>query len=109
MIYNDGYETDSNLRFVRCPKCGNEEFSNNAQYCRICGFQAYNECEGYYDQDQCEQITHKNVGNARYCESCGQPTVLLKAKLLKHYTEVQAAMEKQEVEEISFDTDDLPF
>ena len=31
MIYKDGYETDSNLRFVSCPKCGNEENSKVAK------------------------------------------------------------------------------
>jgi len=51
MIYNDGYITDSNLRFMSCPRCGNEEYSEEAVFCRICGFSAYNDCEGYYDND----------------------------------------------------------
>ena len=42
MIYRDCYETDSNLRFVNCPRCGNEEYSEDAKYCRICGFSAFN-------------------------------------------------------------------
>ena len=33
MIYRDGYETDKNLRFVSCPRCGNEEYSESAMYC----------------------------------------------------------------------------
>lgn len=109
MIYRDGYETDNNLRFVSCPRCGNEEYSQNAQYCRICGFYAYNECEGYYDQEQCEHINHRNAGNARYCEFCGQPTMLLKEKLLKPYTEVQGTQDVQEDEDLPFDTDSFPF
>lgn len=109
MIYRDGYATDNNLRFVSCPKCGNEEYSQNALYCRICGFSAYNECEGYYDQEQCEHINHRNVGNARYCEYCGQPTMLLKEKLLKPYTEVQGTQDVQEDEDLPFDTDSFPF
>lgn len=108
MIYNDGYETDSNLRFVSCPKCGNEEYSENAVYCRICGFSAYNECEGYYDNDEGEHVSHRNVGNARYCEFCGQPTMLFKEKLLKSYTEVQAVGNAQDDEKLLFDTD-FPF
>lgn len=91
MIYNDGYETDENLKFVRCPKCGNEEYSQNAQYCRICGFSVYNECEGCCDYDeygnQGMYQVHRNAGNARYCEFCGQPTMLFKENLLKPYTD----------------------
>lgn len=110
MIYNDGYETDNNLRFVRCPRCGNEEYSQDARYCRICGFSVYNECEGDYDQDEygnqgIYQI-HRNAGNARYCEFCGQPTMLLKEKLLKSYIE---AMTDTDENPTFFDGDDLPF
>jgi hypothetical protein len=70
-------------------------------YCRICSFQVYNNCEGYYDNDLGEHVSHRNVGNARYCEFCGQPTVLFKEKLLKPYTEVQE--EQEEEEPFSFD------
>ena len=110
MIYNDGYETDNNLRFLRCPRCGNEEYSQGAQYCRICGFTAYNECEGGYEQDEygnqgIYQI-HRNQGNARYCEFCGQPTILLKEKLLKPYNEVTTSID---VNLDILDGDDLPF
>lgn len=110
MIYNDGYETDNNLRFVRCPRCGNEEYSQDARYCRICGFPVYNECEGDYDQDEygnqgIYQI-HRNAGNARYCEFCGQPTMLLKEKLLKPYIEVTTDADENPA---VFDGDDLPF
>ena len=56
MIYRDGYATDNNLRFLKCPKCGNEEYSGDAKYCRICGFSSYNECEGSPEYD--------NFGNA---------------------------------------------
>lgn len=115
MIYNDGYKTDNDLRFLSCPKCGNEEYSQNAQYCRICGLSAYNECEGSPEQDNFGNVidfhVHRNVGNARYCEFCGQPTMLFKEKLLKPYTEVQAvaAPAVQEDDEIPFDTDNFPF
>lgn len=104
MIYKDGYETDSNLRFVNCPRCGNEEYSEDAKYCRICGFSAYNECEGSPECDNFGNAidfnVHRNVGNARFCEYCGKPTMLLNEKLLKPYTKVQEA---QQVDE------DLPF
>jgi hypothetical protein len=97
---------DGNLRFVSCLRYGNEEYSENAMYCCICGFQVYNECEGYYDNDLGEHVSHRNVGNARYCEFCGQPTMLFKEKLLKPYTEVQE--EQEDEEPFSFD-ESLPF
>lgn len=109
MIYNDGYITDSNLRFMSCPRCGNEEYSEEAVFCRICGFSAYNDCEGYYDNDEGEHVSHRNVGNARFCEFCGQPTMLFKEKLLKSYKEVQATQNTQDDEELPFDTDNFPF
>jgi hypothetical protein len=48
-------------------------------------------------------VSHRNAGNARYCEFCGQPTTLFKEKLLKPYTEVQ-----EEEEPFSFD-EEFPF
>lgn len=106
MIYNDGYATDDELRFVRCPRCGNEEYSENSRFCRICGFQTFNECEGYYDNEIGEHVSHRN---ARYCEFCGQPTILFQENLLKPYTEVQGAQELDDDEYLPFDTDDVPF
>lgn len=94
MIYNDGFDVDNNLRFIKCPKCGNEEYSVDAKFCKICGFPAYNECEGSPEYDSFGNVIdfsiHQNVGNARYCEYCGKSTTLLKEKLLKPYSEVQA-------------------
>lgn len=82
MIYSDGYETNDELRFIRCPRCGNEEYSVETKYCRICGMPAYNECEGNTDQDIYGNIididTHRNAGNARYCEYCGKRRCYLK-------------------------------
>ena len=106
MIYNDGYETDNNLRFVHCPRCGNEEYSQEARFCRICGLPVYNECEGIYDQDEGMYQIHRNPGNARYCEFCGQPTMLLKEKLLKPYTAVNANTND---ESSIRDEDEFPF
>lgn len=109
MIYNDGYETDGNLRFVNCPKCGNEEYSEEAKYCKICGFSAYNECEGSPEYDNFGNVidfnVHRNVGNARYCEYCGKPTMLLNEKLLRPYTEVQA----EQAEDVFPFDEALPF
>ena len=54
-------------------------------------------------------MSHRNVGNARFCEFCGQATMLLKEKLLKSYKEVQATQNTQDDEELPFDTDNFPF
>ena len=90
MIYNDGFPMDDNLQFIKCPKCDNEEFSLNAKHCKICGFDVFNNCLGYRIEDDNGNFLgiehHKNVGNARYCETCGEKTILIEAKLLRPYT-----------------------
>ena len=65
MIYKDGYPMDSNLRVTACPLCGNEEFSDDAEFCRICGTVLYNNCEGQriYDdfgKEQNEEVRKKS-------------------------------------------------
>lgn len=91
MIYNDGFPMDDNLQFIKCPKCDNEEFSLNAKHCKICGFDVFNYCLGYRIEDDNGNFLgiehHKNAGNARYCETCGEKTILFNAKLLRPYTE----------------------
>lgn len=95
MIYEDGIEMDENGRAKSCPVCGNEQFSEDADFCRICGFAVYNLCEGiqiYDDFGNYEGIEqHKNAGNARFCEKCGQPTHFFKAKILRPFDEVRKA------------------
>lgn len=114
MIYNDGFETDENLRFVKCPRCGNEEFSSDAKFCRICGLPVFNECEGSQEFDSFGNVTsfyHRNPGNARYCEQCGKPTMLYKETLLKPYKDVYANTQG-ELSSIPFsieDEEDTPF
>ena len=75
MIYNDGPEQNDNRRAIKCPKCGNEEFSDDAEYCKICGLQVYNYCAE----------RHRNVGNARFCETCGRETVYYEEGLLQDW------------------------
>lgn len=79
------YKMDENLRVLECPNCKNEEFSKEADYCRICGHQLYNYCEGHYDGWQQEHVTHKNAGNARYCETCGTATFFLNQGYLEEW------------------------
>lgn len=91
MQYNDGFSVDDNLKFIKCPVCENEEFSDDAEHCRICGFDVYNYCAGCRVEDVNGNYLgierHKNKGNARYCETCGEETVVFKARLLAPYTQ----------------------
>lgn len=93
MIYNDGFPMDENLRVTQCPKCGNEQFSEDAEFCRICGVSLYNYCEGEdifdYNGNFDHTETHMNRGNARFCEKCGKPTIFFKQKFLFPYDEVK--------------------
>lgn len=93
MIYNDGFSMDKNLRVNQCPKCGNEQFSEDAEFCRICGVSLFNYCEGEdifdYNGNFDHTETHKNCGNARFCEKCGKPTIFFNQKFLFPYDEVK--------------------
>ena len=93
MIYNDGFPMDENLRVAQCPKCGNEQFSEEAEFCRICGASLYNLCEGEdiydYNGNFDHHEEHKNYGNARFCEKCGRPTQFFKERFLLPFDEVR--------------------
>jgi hypothetical protein len=84
---------DENLRVTQCPKWGNEQFSEDAEFCRICGVSLYNYCEGDdifdYNGNFDHTETHKNYGNARFCEKCGKPTIFYKQNFLLPYDEVK--------------------
>ena len=106
MIYDDGIEMDENGRAKVCPVCGNEQFSENADFCRICGFAVYNLCEGtpihddFGNYEGVEQ--HRNAGNARFCEKCGQPTHFFKSKILRPFDEVRSTYVEEYVKESPF-------
>jgi len=87
MKYNDGVALDANMRATICPQCQNEEFSEQAYHCRICGQILYNECEGGRDYNG-NDYTHNNPGNARFCEQCGTKTRFLREGLLKPWNEL---------------------
>lgn len=90
--YNDGVPFDEEtLRVETCPKCGNQEFSENAMFCRICGTSIYNMCEGETDNNGYGEYIvdgsqHRNPSNARYCETCGKPTYFLSKNILCDFT-----------------------
>lgn len=93
MIYDDGFPMDENLRVTQCPKCGNEQFSKDAEHCRICGTSLFNFCEGEdifdYNGNFDYHDVHKNCGNARFCEKCGRPTCFFQQKFLFPYDELR--------------------
>lgn len=101
MFFNDGVDFDEEtLRVNICPVCGNEEFREEATFCKICGTNLYNECEGIPDQDMYGETiyinTHRNPSNARYCEICGKPTYFLKNRILTDYKTYLANKEAEE-------------
>lgn len=131
MKYQKEYDVDENMRVVSCPKCKNEVFSNNAVHCKLCGTKLFNECDGTPEYDGFGNVVdhthHNNPGNARFCETCGQPTYFFNEGFLKPWEEEKAELEefikldlgeprnldgventpipKNDIE----DTDDLPF
>lgn len=82
-------EVDNNNRFCKCPQCGNDVFSHDANYCKLCGFYLYNTCSNSAPNssyiDYCNRI---NPGDARYCEICGEQTVLMQKGLLFTWEEI---------------------
>ncbi|WIF95096.1 hypothetical protein [Caminicella sporogenes] len=95
MYYKDGYSMDENLRVIKCPRCGNEEFSSEAVYCRICGTMLFNYCQGEWNDYRQEwSWEHKNPGNARFCEICGKPTYFGMEKLLLDWEDVKVNSEE---------------
>jgi len=90
-----GVKTDENLRFLKCPVCGNSEFSTGAEFCKICGSAVYNYCQDLYDQDGYRVSAgcgRPNPGDSRFCEYCGNPTLLY--KYLTHWEDEKVHLEK---------------
>lgn len=88
VIYDKGFELDSNSRAIKCPKCHNEDLSYDGDYCNICGTYLVNKCawvetdingNPYYE---CGTLAS---GNARFCIKCGHSTTYFENKLLISY------------------------
>ena len=90
MRYNDGIPMGEDMRVTRCPRCENEEFDDEADFCRICGLSRFNRCEGFENDSgyQSEVVYHNNYGNARYCERCGMRTTFLLEGFLKPFENI---------------------
>ena len=129
MRYDDGVEIDDNNRVMECPRCRNDEFSDRAEFCRICGLILFNRCEGYFEQRDYngngDTVYHDNPGNARFCESCGSKTQFYMESILRPWdkpdnsvksngkktsstTQAKPQEDFQTLAE-SIDDDDLPF
>ena len=115
---------DENLRVTKCPKCGNEEFSKDADYCKICGTPFYNNCDGEdiydYHGNYEGHAEHKNPGNARFCEKCGKPTFFFNSGYLLPFDQVRDQLTEKYLQEVtvpvvteedcfSDNYDDIPF
>ena len=90
MKYEDGVPFDSEtMRVMECPLCHNEEFGDNAKFCRICGTDLYNYCDGLVFEDDGNgsyvKDRHPNPSNARFCEICGRPTCFGEKGILCNY------------------------
>ena len=113
--------TDSRGRFTVCPRCGNNRFSDQASFCRICGLYLYNNCTHEEENQSWYPCGKINSGDARYCEFCGAQTRLMELGLLMTWEEVVQAygeivaglepesLEESEPEEIPLSSDEVPF
>ena len=107
MFYNDGPEMDENMRIIRCPRCGNEIFDDDAEYCQICGLALYNYCVGQLIYDDFGNVEgrdkqHKNKGNARYCKYCGAETTYVQEGILRDFHVVIEEAQQKEIDDIPF-------
>lgn len=91
MIYDEHIQMDENLKLSKCPRCQNEQFYDDSEFCDICGLPVFNYCLGFeiYD-DRANYLgrddkKHKNYGNARYCRICGAETVFFSNNVLQPY------------------------
>jgi hypothetical protein len=66
--------TGENGRFISCPQCGNEHFSEHAKFCKACGTYLFNKNINRFEEGIfCGQ---SNPSDACYCEYCGTRTLL---------------------------------
>jgi Zn-dependent peptidase ImmA (M78 family)/RNA polymerase subunit RPABC4/transcription elongation factor Spt4 len=81
-------DVDENNRYLECPLCGNDQLSDHANYCKICGLHLFNSCTNAPKKEQkCGKI---NPPDARFCEYCGEETHLMRLGLLTTWEELVA-------------------
>lgn len=64
---------DTKGRFTPCPGCGNQDFSDHAQFCKMCGVCLVKERADHLTENHCGKL---NPSDACYCEHCGSRTFL---------------------------------
>lgn len=71
-------EIDETMRFLKCPYCGNNDFSPDASFCKKCGQYLYNICTNVQNdpREMSNWCGDKNVPDALYCEYCGCVTAM---------------------------------
>ncbi len=106
--YNDGVDFEENSMMIKiCPRCGNSVFSENAMFCRICGADLHNRCEGERDgYEIMEGSRHSNPSNARFCEKCGKRTSFFIEQILCSYEEFVPSEETPDTSGTAFAEDD---
>ena len=77
---------DETGRVLKCPACANEEFSETARFCRICGTPAVNTCAGGFDV--CGRACSPG---ASYCPACGSETEYARRGILPGWNTVREA------------------
>lgn len=75
MIYKIQYKLNENSRLCQCSVCENENISNVATYCQICGAPVQNKCTS------CGKLAS---ADARYCIYCSSKTTF-NSKLLQDW------------------------
>ena len=74
----------SGFHFSSCPVCGNDDLPQDDYYCRICGNPVANPCIPWRVRNHSishliylaeNGSVHLNPPGARYCLTCGQPTL----------------------------------
>lgn len=113
----DSVIMDENTRkFLVCPRCGNDEFSDGAEYCKLCGLYLYNVCinsESFNPETSniVAEVSYdgcgaQNPADARYCEYCGSETFIAHLGLFKSWEELQRERDGKPIE---INADELPF
>ncbi|WP_333870868.1 ImmA/IrrE family metallo-endopeptidase [Desulforamulus putei] len=71
-------EIDEDMRFLKCPNCGNSDFSSKAKFCKKCGHYLYNICTNVQNdpREMSNWCGENNVPDALYCEYCGCITAM---------------------------------
>ena len=113
MIYNDGVEMDNELKVTLCPRCENEVMSEGAEHCKICGLSLYNYCLGEIISDPNSNHPdyteyHKNVSDARFCESCGAATTFFEQNILEPWEKFMERLTNP-YNGVEPEQEDLPF